>query len=186
MKEAFLEPLLRHLRLRQVLPVLKRYPCCHLLDIGCGWDARLLHSVEAYIDHGCGIDFKAPQIWTAKIQTIEMTLDKVLPFEKEIYDVVTMLAVIEHLEHHVKIVKEVHRVLKPGGALIVTVPSYRAKPVLEFLAYRMRIISADEIMDHKRYFEKTDLLELFKKTGFSDCTHRYFQFGMNNFCLAEK
>jgi 2-polyprenyl-3-methyl-5-hydroxy-6-metoxy-1,4-benzoquinol methylase len=186
MKEAILEPLLRRLRIKRVLPTLKRYPGCRLLDIGCGWDAKFLRSVEPFIAHGCGMDFKAPSITTEKIHTLEITLDKTLPFKSESFDVITMLAVLEHLEHHVEVVEEAFRVLKPGGAVIVTAPSHRAKPVLEFLAYRLGIVSKEEIMDHKRYFGRSDLLELFRTTGFSNCSHRYFQWGMNNFCLAEK
>lgn len=186
MKEAFLEPLLRRLRIKRVSPTLKRYPGCQLLDIGCGWDAKFLRSVEPYIAYGCGMDFKAPGITTEKLQTLEITLDKTLPFKDESFDVVTMLAVLEHLEHHIEIVEEVFRVLRPKGALIVTVPSHRAKPVLEFLAYRLGIVSKQEIMDHKRYFGRDDLIFLFQTTGFRVLLHRYFQLGMNNFCLVEK
>jgi len=182
MKEAILEPLLRRLRIKRVLPTLKRYPGCRLLDIGCGWDAKFLRSVEPFIAHGCGMDFKAPSITTEKIHTLEITLDKTLPFKSESFDVITMLAVLEHLEHHVEVVEEAFRVLKPGGAA----PSHRAKPVLEFLAYRLGIVSKEEIMDHKRYFGKEDLISLFKPVGFHAIFHRYFQFGMNNFLLAEK
>jgi len=140
MKEAILEPLLRHLRIKRVVSVLKRYPACYLLDVGCGWEARFLRSVEPFIEWGCGIDFKAPFIQTEKLKTIKARLDKELPFEGESFDVVTMLAVLEHLEYHVEIIQEVYRVLKPGGTLLITVPSHRAKPVLEFLAFRLSVV----------------------------------------------
>jgi hypothetical protein len=42
MKEPILEPILRALRIRKALPVIRQYPDCHLLDVGCGWDYRLL------------------------------------------------------------------------------------------------------------------------------------------------
>ena len=47
--------------------------------------------------------------------------------------------------------------LKPGGLLVLTVPSWRAKPVLEFLSFRLGIVSRAEIEDHKRYFDRRDL-----------------------------
>ena len=68
-----------------------------------------------------------------------------------------MLAVLEHLDHPIEIVKEIERILKPKGKLILTVPSRNSKPVLEFLAYKLKIQK-----------------------------HRYFQFYMNNFCIASK
>ena len=33
-KEQTLEPILRVLRIRKVLPVIRQYPDCHLLDVG--------------------------------------------------------------------------------------------------------------------------------------------------------
>ena len=46
MKEPILEPLLRKMRLKQALPYLRQHPNCRLLDIGCGWEAKLLKEVE--------------------------------------------------------------------------------------------------------------------------------------------
>ncbi len=186
MKEAFLEPLLRRLRIRRVVPVLKRYPRCRILDVGCGWEAKFLRSIEPYIECGCGIDFKAPKMTSDKLRTMEITLDRTLPFENASFDVVVMLAVLEHLEHHIEIVEEVFRVLRPGGVLLLTAPSHKAKPVLEFLAYKLSLISKDEIQDHKRYFDREELQKLFGAIGFSAFTHTYFQFGMNNFCIVER
>ncbi|MCL2281916.1 MAG: hypothetical protein FWC26_01190 [Fibromonadales bacterium] len=40
MKEPFLEPILRKMRIARVLPVLRQFPECKLLDVGCGWEAR--------------------------------------------------------------------------------------------------------------------------------------------------
>jgi len=84
------------------------------------------------------------------------------------------------------ILREIRRVLKNGGALIGTVPSKAAKPVLEFLSYKLGIVNEAEIRDHKQYFNKKDLLEIFAKAGFEKVEHRYFQFWMNNFFVASK
>jgi len=37
-------------------------PNARVLDIGCGWEARLLKAVEPLIGRGEGIDFKAPAL----------------------------------------------------------------------------------------------------------------------------
>jgi cyclopropane fatty-acyl-phospholipid synthase-like methyltransferase len=55
-----------------------------LLDVGCGWEARFLKSVEPYIASGIGIDFKAPNLETAKLKTITVTLEKI-PIAKPNY-----------------------------------------------------------------------------------------------------
>ena len=46
-----------------------------------------------------------------------------LPFDDESFEVVTMLAVLEHLHHPHAMLQEIARVLKPSGALVLTVPS---------------------------------------------------------------
>ncbi len=158
-----------------------------MLDIGCGWEARLLLDLQPYISKGYGIDFKAPEINTEKIQTFQYTMDNKLPFDDNSFDIVTMLAVLEHLNDTLSICTEIERVLKKNGLLIITVPSKASQPVLEFLSYKLHIVSEDEIRDHKEYFDKKSLYNLFSKIdNLEIIKHKYFQFGMNNFCIVKK
>ncbi|WP_300937015.1 class I SAM-dependent methyltransferase [Helicobacter japonicus] len=110
-----------------------------------------------------------------------------LPFENESFEVVTLLAVLEHLNYPLDMLREIARVLKPNGILLLTVPSHLAKPVLEFLAYKLKIVSEDEIRDHKTYYNKKDLTNLIQQTP-NLCLHKhnYFQLGMNNFAIIRK
>ena len=80
MREPFLEPLLRHLRIRRILPYIRRIDSCRLLDIGCGWEAKFLCLVEPYIASGIGVDFKAPELKLGKIRTERLTLVDYLPY----------------------------------------------------------------------------------------------------------
>jgi ubiquinone/menaquinone biosynthesis C-methylase UbiE len=185
MKEPILEPMLRKMRLNQVIPYLKKYPNCRFLDIGCGWEAKLLLSVESFISVGIGIDFKAPSIKTEKIQTLSLTLEERLPFEDKSFDFITMLAVMEHLDNDLAILKECARILKPGGGLLITVPSWYAKPVLEFLSFKLKVINSSEILDHKRYYNREDLIMLVGSVDeLQIMEHEYFQWRFNNcfFC----
>ena len=185
MKEEILEPLLRRMRLRQVLPYIGRYSECRLLDIGCGWEARLLRAVEPSIACGVGIDARAPNIASAKLKTLSTRMDTRLPFDDASFDLVTMLAVLEHLDHPGDILRECARVLRPGGGLFLTVPSWYAKPVLEFLAFRVGIVNPVEIRDHKQYFNREDLYTLFDATaGLELQEHAYFQWRFNNRAFA--
>lgn len=187
MKEPLLEPLLRTMRLRRVLPYIKRYPDCVLLDIGCGHEARLLKSIEPHIKKGIGVDFKAPQLSSDKLETFALRLDKKLPFADKGFDIVTLMAVLEHLDEPEFIINEIDRVLRPGGLLLLTVPSWYAKPVLEFLSFKVGIVSRNEILDHKRYYNKADLFALFARTKTLKITrHFYFQGPFNNFVCASK
>ena len=187
MKEPILEPFLRKMRTNKILPIIKRYPNSKLLDIGCGFNYKFLLEVEPYISEGYGIDFKVPELKNGKIKTKQIKLNDKLPFHKNSFDFVTMLAVLEHLDHPIEIVKEIERILKPKGKLILTVPSRNSKPVLEFLAYKMKIVNEEEINDHKKYYNYKDLVKLFEETDkLRIQEHKYFQFYMNNFCVLSK
>ena len=215
MKEALLESTLRKMRLNRVLPTIKSFKNPNVLDIGCGWEARLLQEIEPYIAKGIGIDFKAPAINTDKIQTFAYYFESKdtksmnfnggggnaifpqdsfsqdskchLPFENESFEVVTMLAVLEHLNYPLEMLKQIARVLKPNGILLLTVPSHLAKPVLEFLAFKLKIVSEAEIRDHKAYYNKKDLQNLIAQVPSLHLkNHKYFQCGMNNFAIIHK
>ena len=185
MPEPFLEPILRWMRLRQVISEIPHHSV--VLDIGCGTKFGLLKAIEFKIEKGVGIDFKVPEFCTPVLQTFQMHLEERLPFPDESFDVVTMLAVLEHIEYEEQILQEIYRILKPSGKLVLTVPSIWAKPVLEFLAYRLKIVDEHEIRDHKRYYNREDLRYiLVEKSGFLTFQHRYFQIFMNNFCIVSK
>jgi ubiquinone/menaquinone biosynthesis C-methylase UbiE len=110
-------------------------------------------------------------------------LDHKIPIEDSIVDVITSLAVLEHIQHPATFVNEILRVLKPRGCCILTTPSPRAKPLLEFLACR-RIISEQDIRDHKHYYTSNQLRCLLSE--FTSVKISYFQFGFNTLVFAMK
>ena len=71
MKETIFDLMLRKMRLNKVLPHLKEFENPRVLDVGCGWEARLLKEIEPFIAKGVGIDFKAPKINTEKLCIFE-------------------------------------------------------------------------------------------------------------------
>lgn len=184
-REVLLEPLLRWLRLRRVVSHIPTG--ARLLDIGCGKTAAFLRAVSPRIERGTGIDFKVRAMQFGNIQTMPFCLADELPFADASFDVVTMLAVLEHIESEKLILQEVHRVLQDNGKLILTVPSVWSKPILEFLAYRLKLIDEREIRDHKQYYNQDKLKRiLIEEIEFKNFQHQYFQFGMNNFCIVSK
>jgi ubiquinone/menaquinone biosynthesis C-methylase UbiE len=183
--EPFLEPILRKMRLKRVVSCIPKNAV--LLDVGCGTSAAFLKAISPDIKQGFGVDFKVDDTQFNNIKTTQLRLDNKLPFEDSTFDVVTMLAVLEHIEKDQEILREIYRVLVPGGKLIITVPSVWSQPVLEFMAYRLRLVSEAEIRDHKRYYNREKLKKvLIETTGFDDFNHQYFQMRMNNFCTVVK
>ena len=188
MKEAILEPLLRHYRLRHVSPVIQQYPDCRLLDVGCGASASLLRRYASDVKYAAGIDRR---IDAGEDQTDldlrQGDLRDPLPFPDRKFDVVTLMAVIEHVDDPIYLLNECARVLALEGMLIITAPSWLAKPVLEFLAFKLHLVSSSEIADHKRYYNRESIVESIDSiSNLSLVEHRYFQFGFNNLCFARR
>lgn len=186
LKEPVLEPWLRALRLRRVRRFVLGRRNLDLLDVGCGWEAKLLREFSPHLRQGVGIDFKAPVLSQSNLRTFPQVLDRALPFADGSFDVVTMLAVLEHLSHPLEILRETHRVLRPGGSLLLTTPTVWSQPVLEFLAFGLHIVSPEEIADHKNYFDRAGLRRLADLAGLKVREHRYFELWMNNWLHAEK
>ncbi|MBT4349570.1 class I SAM-dependent methyltransferase [bacterium] len=147
-----------------------------VLDIGCGYNAELLTTVEGKIKTGVGIDMSVNTKFKSslsKIKLVEGRVDEKLPFKDNSFDSVSALAIIEHVEKPKMMLTEILRVLKPGGVVLLTTPPLISKPILEFMA-RLGIISRAEIADHKRYYTKKGLSVIMKKIGFSNISIKYF------------
>jgi len=50
-------------------------------------------------------------------------LNRFLPFQSASFDAVDLVEVIEHIENQPQLVREINRVLKPGGVLLVSTPN---------------------------------------------------------------
>lgn len=81
---------------------------------------------------------------------------------------------------------ECRRLLAPGGVLLVNVPSWRGKRWLEFSAFRLGLSPADEMDDHKRYFDPRDLWPLLRAAEFlpSEIRCTRYKWGLNTFATC--
>lgn len=158
-------------------------------DTGCGYNFLFLRAIAGKIQKWYAVDLVLNKKNNpVNIETIESDLNNAILLEDNSLDIITSMAILEHLNMPEQYLKEIYRILKPNGKLIMTVPSIYAKPVLEFLAYKLWVISSVEILDHKEYYNKSKSKEILKKAGFSEknIQHSYFQLGMNNFIIAVK
>jgi 2-polyprenyl-3-methyl-5-hydroxy-6-metoxy-1,4-benzoquinol methylase len=166
---------------RQRIRLIEKYiPAgSYLLDIGCGLYPANLLGLEGRTRRAVGIDMEPPAGFpSGKLSFVKYRIEKSLPFPADEFDSVTMLAVLEHLDHPEAVVRECFRVLKPGGRLIVTIPSNYSKPVLEVLA-ALAIISREEIYDHKHYFSRKQCEKLLAHARLEKIVSRSYNFQLN-------
>jgi len=94
------------------------------LDIGSG-TGELIDLVKSKFDVKCfAVDYTNSLIANKdqKVDIVDLNECK-LPYEDNFFDAITFTEVIEHLEDHRKILKEINRVLKKDGVLVVTTPN---------------------------------------------------------------
>ncbi len=80
-------------------------------------------------------------------------------------DAIVCNNVIEHLWEPATTLRELHRVLAPGGRLVVNVPSWRGKFFLELAAFRLGLAPKQEMDDHKTYYDPRELWPLLIACG---------------------
>lgn len=178
-----IEPLLKKWRFNHVKPFLPSGGI--LVDIGCGNPPYTIEQVLTKMDFCIGIDAEIENIIKGNCELKQVLLDKKIPVESELANVVTMLAVLEHLDHPQAIVKECYRILKHGGLLLLTVPSPFNRCPLEILS-KLGIVQRKMIDQHKNYFTHDQLVGLLQNAGFTSIVIESFQFGLNTFVRAIK
>jgi len=95
-----------------------------ILDLGCD-DGKLIVKRVANIEKAeiFGIDLREKSVNLSKklgIKAVKGDIEKRLPFKPNFFDVVSANQIIEHLVDVDKFVKEIHRVLKPKGYLVLS------------------------------------------------------------------
>jgi len=181
-----LDRIIRWLRFRKIVPHIP--PGAVVCDIGCGENAVFLRSIAPKISRGYGFDIVVKSFEDHALKISEYDLQGVIPLPDQSVHIVTLMAVLEHLTHPQEILNEIFRVLKPRGKLLLTAPTPLAKPILEFLAFRLHLIDEASIRDHKTYFWREDLKRMLTNAGFSSqhLKHSYFELYCNNDVVAEK
>jgi SAM-dependent methyltransferase len=135
-----------------------------ILDAGCGSGRNMVELAR----HGevSGIELSATSVEAARRRGAgEVVEGSVLamPFADDSFDLAVCLDVIEHMEDDRGALRELRRVLAPGGALLVTVP-----------AYQWLWSGHDEINHHHRRYNRDLLLEAARDAGWSCTFATYF------------
>ena len=143
------------------------------------------------IGHGTGVDFRiSPELLQRPgLSFHQAPAEEVLPrLSPGSFDAILLISVLEHLRGPGAVLESVFRLLRPGGVLLVNVPTWRGKAFLEFSAFRLGLSPRIEMDDHKMYYDKRDLWPLLVRAGFrpSQIALSYHKFGLNLFASATR
>ena len=154
-----------------------------ILDIGCGDGvATALVAQEASGHHVIGADWSTRALGLARAHGFHLVGAGVdppgLPFGDATMDVVIMSELIEHLVDTDAALEEVHRVLRPGGTLLLSTPNLAAwynralllagvQPVFSEVSLRgIHGRPGHEVVGHLRPFTRRALVELLADNRF--------------------
>lgn len=141
-----------------------------VLDYGAGLGhltRRLLGS--RHFQRVAAIDLMpVPDDLTASVEWTEQDLNMELPDWNEEFDAVIAAEVIEHLENPRQIMRQIFRVLRPGGAVIVTTPNNESWRSLAALLVRGHYVAFSESCypAHITAFLRKDLERIFREAAF--------------------
>ena len=114
-----------------------------------------------------GIDINEKPLQVARQRGLNVRLGSGddIPFPDEEFDLIALLDTVEHVPNEEGVFAECHRVLKPGGKIIITVPAF------------MFLWSNNDVLNrHERRYTRPELARKLSQHGF-----RMLRSSYNNF-----
>lgn len=132
------------------------------IDLGCGQGELLARADVPKGGLGLDRDRTALKAGTGA-RFVVADLAQPLPFADDSFDGVSLVEVIEHLPDAEALVREIGRILRPGGWLVLTTPN------VAHLTYRIRALTGHPPKQegyHFRFFTKRTLSACLEAAGF--------------------
>lgn len=151
-----------------------------LLDIGTGRGAMLEEAGKLGFEAE-GIELCAPLAEAGRARGLNVRCMPAEALESgRLFDAVTLMDIIEHVQDPVSLLASARRVLKPGGKLIVYTPNHRAAVVmLARWLYRLGVQSPVRHIfgcTHVCFFDDLSLPACLNKAGFAIRRTRSFPY----------
>jgi len=127
-----------------------------ILDVGCGTGANLL-MLSKYGDAE-GVDVSEDALAFCRergLENVKLGAAEELPYDDGTFDLVTALDVVEHLDDDLAGLREMRRVLRPGGRVLLFVPTFMFLWGLQ-----------DDVSHHRRRYRMPELRRVLEHAGF--------------------
>lgn len=177
----FLDRILQEWRARMARPWIP--PGAAVLDIGCH-QGEFLASLGKHIGPSVGLDPLTKPVERPRYRLLAEMFHEDAPFPEASFDAIVMLATLEHIRDKHPLARECKRLLRPGGRVIITVPSKQVDTIVEWLC---RLGLADGMsLDEHHGFDPTTTPDIFGEYGFELEQRRTFQMGLNHLFVLRK
>jgi SAM-dependent methyltransferase len=134
----------------------KQTPTPRILDVGCGTGANL--EMLGEFGDAEGVDVSADALSFCRqrgLDHVRLGEAETLPYSDQSFDLVTALDVVEHLDDDLAGLREMYRVLKPGGHAMMFVPAFMFLWGVQ-----------DDVSHHRRRYTMKQLKEKVTTAGF--------------------
>jgi len=127
-----------------------------ILDVGCGTGANLL-MLSNYGDAE-GVDISNDALAFCRergLTNVKLGAGEELPYDDATFDLVTALDVVEHMDDDLAGLREMRRVLRPGGRVLLFVPTFMFLWGVQ-----------DDVSNHRRRYRLPELQRVLEQAGF--------------------
>jgi SAM-dependent methyltransferase len=127
-----------------------------ILDVGCGTGANLLLLSKYGDAEGVDISDDALSFCRERgLEKVRKGAAEELPYADGLFDLITAFDVVEHLDDDLAGLKEMRRVLRPGGRVLLFVPTFMFLWGLQ-----------DVVSNHRRRYRLPELTRVLEQAGF--------------------
>lgn len=127
-----------------------------ILDVGCGTGANLIMLSEFGDAEGVDISPDALEFCRQRgLDNVRLGSAEEIPYEDSSFDLVTALDVVEHLDDDLAGLREMRRVLKPDGRILLFVPTFMFLWGVQ-----------DDVSNHRRRYRLAELRRTVEQAGF--------------------
>jgi SAM-dependent methyltransferase len=181
MSMRFLDRVLQHWRARMARSWIPQG--ARVLDVGCH-QGEFLDSLGDWIGPSVGLDPLTAPRRAARYQLVPELLREPAPWPEASFDVVVLLATLEHIPNKDPVARECFRLLRPGGRVLLTVPSPWVDPIMAVLC-RLRLAKGMSLEEHHG-FDPCTTPSIFVPSGFALERWQRFQLGLNHLFVFRK
>ncbi|MBV9769068.1 MAG: methyltransferase domain-containing protein, partial [Bryobacterales bacterium] len=146
---------------------------------GVGQLTRRLLALERFDRVSAADIMEVPSDLGRKVEWMEQDLNLAVPGHENSFDVVVAAEVIEHLENPRSMLREIFRILRPGGSAIITTPNNESwRSLIALLARGHYMAFGDSNYPaHITALLRKDLTRIFEEARFAAPVFRFTDSG---------